>query len=162
MVETGNETTIETSEVKAASQSAVERGEAIRDDVRDITLKALSQRHLDRDKIRQVVHAVTEGASIAASSKGGQAKDALQDAMTGVDEALSISAEASRLAVEEAAGHIKDFGKQDLKRALDDLQTLEGMFLDTVSEVSKGTDELIRATLNDMVEHARHSGTAVG
>lgn len=153
---------VEASEVKAASQSAVERGDAIREDTRDIILTALSQRHLDNKKIRQVVHAVIEGASIGSASKGTQTKDALLDAMTGVDEALAKSTEASKLAVEEAAGNIKDFGKQDLKRALDDLQALEGMFLDTVSEVSKGADELIRGALSDMVEHARNSGTAVG
>lgn len=153
---------VETSDVKAASQSAVERGEAIREDTRDITLTALSQRHLDSKKIRQVVRAVIEGASIGSTSKGGQAKDALLDAMTGVDEALAKSAEASKLAIEEAAGNLKDFGKQDLKRALDDLQTLEDMFLDTMNEVAKGADELIRGALSDMVEHARHSGTAVG
>jgi len=152
----------ETSEVKAASQSAVERGEAIREDTRDITLTALSQHHLDSKKIRQVVHAVIEGASIGSTSKGGQAKDALLDAMTGVDEALAKSAEASKLAVEEAAGNLKDFSKQDMKRALDDIQALEDMFLDTVSEVAKGADELIRSSLCDMVEHARNSGTAVG
>jgi len=152
----------ETSKVKAAAQSAVERGEGIREDIRDITLTALSQRHLDRDKIRQVVHAVTEGVSIGAASKGARAKEELLDAMAGMDEALAKSTEASKLAVEEAAGNIKDFGKQDLKRALDDLQALEGMFLDTVSEVSKGADELIRGALSDMVEHARNSGTAVG
>ncbi len=153
---------VEASEVKAASQSAVERGDAIREDTRDIILTALSQRHLDNKKIRQVVRAVIEGASIGSASKGGQAKDALLDAMTGVDEALAKSTEASKLAVEEAAGNIKDFGKQDLKRALDDLQALEDMFLDTVSEVSKGANELIRGALSDMVEHARNSGTAVG
>lgn len=156
------ENEVETSEVKAASQSAVERGEAIREDTCDITLTALSQRHLDTHKIRQVVRAVIEGASIGSTSKGGQAKDALLNAMTGVDEALAKSAEASKLAVEEAAGNIKDFGKQDLKRAIDDIQTLEDMFLDTVSDVAKGADELIRDALSDMVEHARHSGTAVG
>jgi len=153
---------VETSEVKAASQSAVERGEATREDIRDIVLTALSQRHLDSKKIRQVVRAVIEGASIGSASKGTQAKDALLDAMTGVDEALAKSTEASKLAVEEAASHLKDFGKQDLKRALDDLQALEDMFLDTVSDVSKGADELIRGALSDMVEHARNSGTAVG
>ena len=153
---------VEASEVKAASQSAVERGDAIREDTRDIILTALSQRHLDNKKIRQVVRAVIEGASIGSASKGTQTKDALLDAMTGVDEALAKSTEASKLAVEEAAGNIKDFGKQDLKRALDDLQALEDMFLDTVSEVSKGANELIRGALSDMVEHARNSGTAVG
>ncbi len=153
---------VEASEVKAASQSAVERGDAIREDTRDIILTALSQKHLDNKKIRQVVHAVIEGASIGSASKGTQAKDALLDAMTGVDEALAKSTEASKLAVEEAAGNIKDFSKQDLKRALDDLQALEDMFLDTVSEVSKGANELIRGALSDMVEHARNSGTAVG
>jgi hypothetical protein len=126
----------ENSEVKTAARSAVERGDAIREDIRDITLTALSQRHLDSEKLRQVIHAVVEGASIGAESKGADVKEALSESIEGMDEALASSAEASKLAIEETAGHLKDFGKQDLKRALDDLLTLEDMFLDTIKNVA--------------------------
>ena len=152
----------ETQEVKEAARKVVEQGGDIRNEVRDLTLKLLSHGQLDVKKIKQVVSAVMEGASLGAESKSTQVKDTLSDSMAGIDEALAKSAEASKLAVEEAASHLKDFGKQDLKRALDDLVTLEDMFLDIIKNVAKESSEVVGGTLNDLVLHARNSGTAVG
>jgi len=148
--------------VKEIARTAIERGDDIRHDVRDLTLKALSDGHLDTKKINQVIHAVIEGASIGAESKGEQAKDALTEAMSGMDDALASSAEASKLAIEEAASHIKDFSSHDLKRALDDLLILEELFFDTVSNVATGTNETVKETLSDLVKHAKQNGTHVG
>lgn len=148
--------------VKEIARTTVERSDDIRHDVRALTLKALSEGRLDTKKINKVIRAVIEGASIGAEDKGGQAKDALTDAMSGMDDALAKSAEASKLAIEEAAGHIKDFSSHDLKQALDDLLTLEELFFDTVRDVAKGTNETVKETLSDLVKHAQQSGTNVG
>ena len=147
---------------EAAARAAVEEGENIHEAVRDITLKALSEGHLDVQKMREVVQAVLQGAGIGTKKKGAQAGQSLREAMAGVDEALAKSAEASKLAIEEAAGHIKDFGTQDLNRALDDLRTLEDMFLDTVKNIAKASDDTVRDSLSDLAKHARNSGTTVG
>lgn len=153
---------VDTREVKEATRTATERGESIRKDVRDITLKALSQGRLDTKKVTQVVRAVLEGASIGAEAKGDRVKGALTDAMAGIDEALAKSAEASKLAIEETAGHVKDFTSHDLKQAGDDLLTLEKLFFDTVHDVAKGTDATVKEALSDLVRHAQQSGTSVG
>ena len=140
---------------EAAARAAVEEGENIHEAVRDITLEALSDGHLDVKKMREVVQAVLQGAGIGTKKKGAQAGQSLREAMAGVDEALARSAEASKLAIEEAAGHIKDFGTQDLNRALDDLRTLEDMFLDTVRNIAKASDDTVRDSLSDLAQHAR-------
>jgi len=151
-----------TQEVKDAARKAVERGESIREDVHNITLKALSEGRLDIKKMNQVIRAVMEGASIGAEAKGTHVKDALLDAMAGMDEALAKSAEASKLAIEETAGRVKDFSSHDLKRAMDDLLALEKLFFETVQDVAKGSNEMIRGTLNDLIKHAQQSGSSVG
>jgi hypothetical protein len=110
----------------------------------------------------QVIHAVMEGASIGAESKGERAKGALTDAMAGMDEALAKSAEASKLAIEEAASHVKDFSSHDLKRAQEELLTLEKLFLDTVHDVARGTNEMVQGSLSDLANHFKQSGTNVG
>ena len=144
------------------ARAAVEDGKNINETVRDITLEALSDGHLDGQKIREVVQAVLQGASLGAQEKGNRAEQALREAMAGVDEALAKSAEASKLAIEEAAGRIKEFGSQDLKHGLNDLRALEGMFLDTVKNIAQASDGTARELLNDMEQHARNTGTAVG
>lgn len=149
-------------ETETATRTAVARGENIQDEVRDITLKALSEGRLDAQRIQQVVKAVIQGATEGAEGKGTQSRQALLDVMAGVDEALAKSTEASKLAIEEAAGHLKDFGTQDLKRALDDLLILEDLFIDTVEDVAKTSKKTVKETLNDLAQHARNSGTTVG
>jgi len=144
------------------ARTAVAEGENIHEAVRDITLEALSAGHLDVQKMREVVQAVLQGASLGAKEKGTQAEQALREAMAGMDDALAKSAEASKLAIEEAAGHIKEFGSQDLKRGLDDLRSLEDMFLDTVQNIARASDGAVREGLGNLAQHARNTGTEVG
>jgi hypothetical protein len=125
-------------------------------------MEALSADRLDLQKMREVVQAVLQGAILGAKEKGGRAEKPLREAMSGVDEALAKSAEASRLAIEEAAGHIKEFGSQDLKRGLDDLGALEEMFLDTVKNIARASDGAVKDVLADLAQHARNTGTSVG
>jgi len=153
---------VDTQQVKDAASKAVEQGSDIRNEVRDLTLKILSQGHLDIKKMNQVLHAVLEGASIGAEAKSEQVKNALTDALKGIDEALAKSAEASKLAIEETAGHVKNFSNHDFKQAVDDLQTLEKLFIDTVQDVAKGANEMVKGILSDLVKHAQQSGTSVG
>jgi len=144
------------------ARTAVAEGENIHEAVRDITLEALSAGHLDVQKMREVVQAVLQGASLGAKEKGAQAEQALREAMAGMDDALAKSAEASKLAIEEAAGHIKEFGSQDLKRGLDDLRSMEDMFLDTVQNIARASDGAVREGLGNLAQHARNTGTEVG
>ena len=157
-----NESKIGNQTAHEAVREAVERSDSIRDEVRNITLKALSQGQLDVEKIRQVTHEVMEGASLGAGARGAHIKECLSEAMSGMDDALATSAEASKLALEEAAGQLEHFGKQDLKQALDELLLLEDMFLETVKRVATASNGAVKSTLNDLVQHARNSGTSVG
>jgi hypothetical protein len=148
--------------VQEAAREAVVQGENIHDAVRDITLKALSEGELDAERVKQVVQAVMTGAGKGAESLGAEAPQALKESMAGIDDALTKSAEASKLAIEEAVGHLREFGSRDLKHAVDDLLALEDLFLDTVKDVATASKETIRETLNDLARHARNSGTQVG
>jgi hypothetical protein len=147
---------------EAEARAAVEDGENIHETVRSITLEALSAGHLSMQKMREVVQAVLLGSSLGAMEKGARAEKVLREAMAGVDEALAKSAEASRLAIEEAAGHIKEFGSRDLKQGLDDLGALEDMFLDTIKNIARTSEGAVKDVLGDLAQHACNSGTSVG
>ncbi len=157
-----NENEADVQTVKEAVQEAAEQSDSIRDEVRNITLQALSQGQLDIEKIKQVTREVMEGATLGAEARGARVKESLSEAVAGLDEALTTSVEASKLALEEVAGGVEQFGKQDLKRALDELLLLEDMFLDTIKSVAAASDDLVRQILDDLVQHARNSGTGVG
>jgi len=149
--------------VEAATAEAVEKGIDISETVRGITLQALSKGRLDADKIRAVVRSVISGAREGAEkNEDPESSVSLREALSGVDEALANSVQASRLAIEEAAGQVGEFSSKEFKRAVDDLRTLEELFLTTVREYSSSSGQRVKQTLNDFIDHARISGTAVG
>lgn len=143
-------------------KEAVDTGHDIEETIRRITLKALTEGELDTKSVQQVVSAVVKGVRSGATSHGSEAKDILVKAVSGLDEALSKAAEASKLALEEAAGRGEEFSSHDLKRALNDMQGLEELFLEALRDVAKGGKDHASVILHDLAEHAQHSGTAVG
>ena len=117
--------------------TAAEQGKDLHDLVRDITLRALSRRALSMSEIKEVVGAVTEGVTLGLGRRAGEIKDAVRQALGGLDDAMKKTAEATKLAGQQLVAQGKEFGAQDLKPAIDDLKQMEEMFLNTVSKVAE-------------------------
>lgn len=130
--------------------------------VRAITLDALTRGHLDTDALKRVTAAVVKGAREGAAPLGEPGGQALKEAMRGLDEALAGAAEAAQLAIQEAAGHTGEFSRQGLKRAADELATLQTLFIETLQEAAQSAKGAVQATFTELAEHARSSGSAVG
>ncbi|MBN2489954.1 MAG: hypothetical protein JXQ29_03780 [Planctomycetes bacterium] len=145
-----------------AARKAVEAGTDVQRAIRDLALEALGQGRLTAERTKAVVRTVAEGAARAAAAGGAELREELLKAMAGLEEALGMTATATRLAIEEAAANLKDFTASDLKRALDDLLALEQLFLDSVAEVGRSTKSRGAGILHDLAEHARKTGTAFG
>lgn len=144
------------------ARAAVEHGENIRDTTRNITMAAFSQRKLDTAEMKKVVRSVMQGASLGLDKAGEKSRLFLGEAVAGVDEALAKSAEATKLAIEEASGRLQNYGKRDLERAFADLRMLEEMFLDTLKDVADQSAGTAKEILHGLLKHARDSGTSVG
>ena len=144
------------------AQITVERGANIRNTTRNITLAALSRGQLDTEGTKRVVRAVMQGASLGVNKAGDKSRQALNEALAGIDDALAKSAEATKLAVEEASGRLQDYGKRDLERAFNDLRALEAMFLETLKDVTDHSADTAKQILQDLLHHARDSGTNAG
>jgi hypothetical protein len=149
-------------EVKDATREAVESGSDIHDKIRTITLKALTERQLDMENIKNVAEAVSEGINEGMTTQSEHAKEVFEHAASALDDALAVAAEASKLAIEEAASRVSDYSEHDVNNASKDLQEMEGLFLDTLEKVAKDGNQVISDIVSDFVSHARQSGTAVG
>jgi hypothetical protein len=125
-------------------------------------VRALTQRQLAEQEIREVLDAITEGVSLGAAERTEEVRAALGDALNGMDDALSHAAEAMQLALGEASSHAQDFAEQDIKQSISELKQLEEMLLDTVTRVSKGASGLVQQEMTALVEHARRAGTGTG
>jgi len=135
---------------------------AIAAQVRAITLDALTRGRLDSDALKRVTAAVVQGARGGATPLGEHGGQAIKEAMRGLDQALAGAAEAAQLAIQEAAGRTSEFSRQGLKRAADDLATLQTLFMETLQEAARNTRGVVQTTFTELAEHARSSGSAVG
>jgi len=149
-------------DVKEAARAAVNSGADIYQQIRAITIKALTERELDTDNIRTVTDDVVTGISEALTTQGEQTKTAFLQAVSALDEALAVAAEATKLAMEEASSKVSEFSEQDFTQAKEDLKTMEGMFLETLEKAAKGGNQIAAEVVGDFTQHARQSGTVVG
>ena len=149
-------------DVKAQAQAALGEIDSLREVVREITLAALSRRHVDKESIRSIVRAVTEGVTSTLDAPMQDVRSSLSQALHGMDDALGKTAQAAKLAAEEAMGRSTEFTDQDLKTALDELASLEDLFLETVKTVAKQTNSVTRGVLTELTSHMQKTGTVVG
>lgn len=143
-------------------RTTVESGLDIYERVRTITLKALTERELDIDNIKNVVEAVFKGISAGIGNQYEPAKEAFRQSAGAVDDALEKTAQASKLAIEEAAARMNEFSQHDVNRATEELKSLEEMFLETIERVARESNEILFDISRDFIDHARKNGTAVG
>lgn len=135
---------------------------AVAERVRTITLGALSHGKLDTDALKHVTDAVLRGAQQGIERPDRERTEAIREAVRGLDEALASAAQATLLAVKEAVGRGSEYSRQEIRGTLDQLGAMESNFLRTLSDAGRGATGLARATLHELAEHARNSGTAVG
>ena len=146
---------------KAASE-AMKAGEDVGRRMRDLTLDALKNRSFDREGIREVVRAVTEGMASAAPASGGSMRNAMGQAFRGMDEALTKSVEAGESALRQMLATGRSISDNEVKQALAGLKKIEDDFVATVSQVASSANERVRPELESLVKRAAHAGTETG
>lgn len=149
-------------QVEDAVREAFKSEKDLYQEVRTITLKALTERSLDMENIKSVVQAVSKGISAGISSQSTSAKKTFKQSIDALDDALVKTAEASKLSIEEAASRVSEFSNHDLNLATEDLKSLEEMFLETVGKVARESNEAFSEIADDFISHAKQSGTSVG
>jgi hypothetical protein len=162
-------TSVDTSALEAEVRTTIAQGSNVQQEVRDLTVKALSRHDHDRESLRHVMTAVMKGVREGAQQKlqvsAAHAHTPfapVRDAVAGLDAALAQFAEASKLALEEAAGRAQQFSSEELTRLRTDLESVENLFLETVQESASAAQDLVEHTLRDLLIHAKRNGTAVG
>ncbi|MGR8931199.1 MAG: DUF6781 family protein [Gammaproteobacteria bacterium] len=151
-----------TQQVENDVREALESGVDIYQRVKEITLKALTERELDIENIKRVVEAALKGVTTGLSSQIEPAKADFNQAVSAIDDVLEQSAQASKLAIEEAISRVSSFSQHDLSQASEDIRSLEQIFLETLEKVTRNSNEMIFDTAQHFIDHARTNGTAVG
>jgi hypothetical protein len=148
--------------LKQAAGEAMKAGEDVRRRFRDLTLSALSNRRFDREGIREVVRAMTEGMAAAAPASGGTMRKAMGQAFRGMDEALTKSVEAGEEALRKLVATGRSISDNEVKQALTGLKKIEEDFLSTVGKVAESANERVQPELRDLAQRAARAGTDTG
>jgi uncharacterized protein DUF6781 len=127
-----------------------------------VTLEALRNRRFDREGIREVVRAVSEGMAAAAPASGGTVRQVMGQAFRGMDEALTKSVEAGEKALRQLVSTGRGMADHEVKDALAGLKKIEQDFIETVSKVASSANERARPELRSLVERATQFGTETG
>lgn len=145
-------------QVREALKSAAD----VRDAVHGITLKALSGGSLDTAAIKQVVGSVMSGVGKGAAGLGSSGAKAVGEALKGLDDAVAGAAKATQFAVQEAAGRVGDFSRNELQQRFEEMKALETTFLDTLRHGANEAGGVVAETARQFAEHAKVQGSAVG
>jgi len=149
-------------DIKQAASDSVRHDVDIRARIHDMTLLALKSRRFDSHGMREVVRAVTEGIALGAEPSRADLRQALSEAFRGMDDALTRSAEAGRVALNQLVASGKDLSDSEIKQALATMKRLEDDFLSTASQVAAAANEKVRPELSRLIDTARVNGTETG
>lgn len=148
-----------------ASQEAeriASEGTDVRERVRDLVNKVAGQGRKTlselTDETTEILRGAGEGVKSAASSERGEV---LGEVIDGVSDGLSRAANATKLALEEAEGRGEQFAEEDLQRTIDDLKTLERMFVDAVSNLAQSASRTAWGEMKDAAAHATRAAESM-
>ena len=146
---------------KVASETIVQ-GENLRAKVRDVTLQALQARELSLAQIKEVLKSVTEGVNLGAAKAKINVEKPLADALAGMDDALLEVVHASQMALDRLLDHGADFEDSKIRKALDELDSLEDEFLKIVRQSAEAATNQVKTQWAGVFTHLPSSGTGAG
>ncbi|MBS1145850.1 MAG: hypothetical protein H6R08_26 [Proteobacteria bacterium] len=130
--------------------------------VRELTARALHDRRLELSELRAIVGAISSGVGSGLTARGGEMKEGLKQAVSGLDEAVGSAAQNASYTLREAVSQGKAFKDEELKASLEQLRDLEAQFVDTLKQTAKQSGGKLKEELEYLSDHLKHSGTRTG
>lgn len=134
----------------------------LRERVRELTARALHERRMSLRDMREVVKAIVSGVGSGLTTRGGEMKDGLKQAVSGLDDAVGSAAQSASYTLREAAEQGKAFKDNELKANLEQLRDLEAQFVDTLKQTARQSSGKLKEELDLLSEHLKSSGTRTG
>ena len=134
----------------------------LRERVRELTARALHERRMALQDITEIVTAITSGVGSGLTARGGEMKEGLKQAVSGLDEAIGSAAQAASYTLREAATQGKAFKDNELKDSLEQLRDLETQIVDTLKQTAKQSGGKLKEELDYLGDHLKASGTRTG
>ncbi|TXH73464.1 DUF6781 family protein [Thiobacillus sp.] len=130
--------------------------------VRELTARVLHERRMALNDIRELVVAISSGVGSGLTSRGGEMKDGLKQAIAGLDEAVGSAAQAASYTLREAATQGQSFKDNELKASLEQLRDLEGQIVEALKQTASQSGGKLKEELGYLSDHLIISGTRTG
>ena len=134
----------------------------LRERVRELTARALHERRMALQNVREIVTAISSGVGSGLTARGGEIKDGLRQAVSGLDDAVGSAAQAVSYSVREAVEQGRAFKDNELKASLEQLRDLESQLVDTLKHTASQSGGKLKEELGYLSDHLKHSGTRTG
>ncbi|MBL1218750.1 MAG: hypothetical protein D8M59_14805 [Planctomycetes bacterium] len=136
----------------------VEDGHQIRDRVREAVEGAAQRVKATPSRLADLSQSAITGAVEAVDrSTPDDPESTLRQVVDGLGDGLQRTAQATRLAVEEAAGEGKAYASEELRSVAEDFRTIGDLFVETVSRGISGAKAQTAARLQSVRDHAEHT-----
>lgn len=134
----------------------------LRERVRELTARALHDRRMALHDLREIVSAITSGVGSGLAARGGEMKEGLRQAASGLDDAIGHAAQKVSYTLREAADQGRAFKDNELKASLEQLRDLEAQFVDTLRHTASQSGGKLKEELETLSAHLKNSGTQTG
>lgn len=149
--------------VKLFAKATSSQGEALRNTVRETTLKALQQRELTLVNIRKTLGAVTQAVSTGTAQSDASPASVekfLGEAFSGMDAALLQAVQAQRKALEQFVEQGVRVENEQMSAALKGLESMEETFFNAVTTAARQGDDALQKQWQQVL--AKVGGTNTG
>lgn len=130
--------------------------------VRDLTARALQDRKMNFQELREIVAAITSGVGEGLAARGDELKTGLKAAVSGLDEALGSAAQRVSYTLREAADQGRSFRENELRDNLEQLRNLESQLVDALKQTASQSGGKLKVELDLLSTHLKNSGTRTG
>ena len=138
--------------VKEAVKEAIESGKDVKETVvhitRGATEKAMKEGRFSADRAKRIAEKVMSGAVEAAEEAGKEIKNVAVGAFEGVQKGIAS-------AVESVGDKTKAFVREDLAKTKEDLEAIEGLFIETTRKVAQRSGDVAKDVLNDLADQTK-------
>lgn len=149
-------------EVSGGVAAAMASDDDLKERVRDLVMRAMADRTLDAQAVRDVLREAFAGVGEGMPQRGNQAAAAAREAVLGLDEAVGKAVFALRMAMEEAWDQGKQFTENDMRRTVDDIKNLEDDLMASLKESADKGQGVAKETLGGLYDHLARTGTDTG
>jgi hypothetical protein len=147
--------------VKGSAKEAASSGAAVRDRVRELSVRALRDRDLSLKEVPKVVNEVLDGAIAGIDRSIPAGRNVLREVFDGLSEGVHAVASAGSATFSDVRARGKAIAGKSAPSAAKRIRAANDEFLAAVKSFAGKTSKEVREELDTLVERARRTGSKV-